>query len=320
MATKKSTTKAKTNTAKKTTRATKTTPKNSRTLVAKTSAKKTTSAAAKAKTVGTRKASVVTVKKPGIRTPYERLRGLHLISAGLFALLAVAAGYFIKDTTFGLWLNHLTNDDLASRTTTVFAPAVRGVYDLNLRWATVGLLAISAILPLLWATRWRRQYQVNLDAEAMPQRWVDLAITSAIMVEIIALLSGYHDIMTLKLVGGLVAITCLLGWLADKQNRKADRVDWSAYAISLVTGVLPWLLIAVTAVTTYIFGIVRSPWYVYALYATTLLGFGAIAWNQRQHYRRANQWKYEVVERNYVLLNLFVKAAFALILIAGLRR
>jgi hypothetical protein len=87
-----------------------------------------------------------------------------------------------------------------------------------------------------------------------------------------------------------------------------------------VTGVLPWLLIAVSALTTYMYGLVRSPWYVYALYAVTLVGFGGLAFNQRQHYRRANQWKYEVVERNYVLINLAVKAAFALILLAGLRR
>ncbi len=316
MATKKSTPKAKTNTAKKASRSTKTVTKNTRSVAAKTPARKTVTATTK---VGPN-SKAAAVKRTVVRTPYDRLRALHMISAGLFALIALAVGYFMKDTTFNLWLTHITRDDLASRGVTVFAPAVHSIYDLNLRWVTVGLLVFSAILPLLWASRWKRQYTVNLEAEAMPQRWADLAVTSAVMVSVVAILSGYHDVMTLKLLGGLMVVTCLLGWLADKQNRKAVKPDWSAYAISVVTGVLPWLLIAVSAVTTYMFGLVRSPWYVYALYAVTLLGFGALAFNQRQHYRRANQWKYEVVERNYVLINLAVKAAFALVLLAGLRR
>lgn len=313
MATKKPTTQAKTKTTKKTTEA-KIVPK-------KTVSNKVIAKSVKTNTTTKKVVVPAAVKRNKVvRSTFERLRGLHLISAGVFALLALLAGYFIKDTYFNLWLSHLTRDDLASRTTTVLVPAVHSVYDINLRWIVVALMVLSAILPLLWTLRWKRQYKVNIDTQVMPQRWADLAITSAIMVETIAILSGTHDIMTLKLIGGLMAVTCLLGWLADKQNRLAVKTDWSAYALGLVTGSLPWLLIAVSAFATFFYGIVRSPWYVYALYATTLFGFVALAFNQRKHYRRANMWKYEVVERNYVLINLLTKAAFALILIAGLHR
>ena len=209
---------------------------------------------------------------------------------------------------------------MASGSNTVFNPAAHGLYDLNLRWVVVAILVASAVLPLLWVFRWRRQYEQNIAAEAMPQRWIEMAVTSVLMMEVVAIVSGVHDVMTLKLVSGFMLLTCALGWLADKQNRKTNQTDWTAYVMALVSGAFPWLLIAVTALATYFYGMVRSPWWVYALYVVTLGGFGLMAFTQHQHYRKANQWKYETVERRYILISILTKVAFAAVLLAGLHK
>lgn len=310
MATKKSTTsKAKTNTRKAAAKTTR--PSSTRAHAARSAAKGNSTTA---------KAAVVHAVATEPRSVIRRLLELQRISVGVFILLALLAGYFMKSTTINTTLGYLTHDDLASKTSTVFAPAVHGIYDVNLRWVVVVIMVLSAVLPLLWTFRWRRQYEVNIDAEAMPQRWIDYAITSALMVETVALLSGIHDIMTLKVLAGMIVLSGGLAWLADRENRLADKAKWSAYVFSFVAGALPWVMIAVTAIATYFYGMIRSPWYVYALYAAVLLGFILTAWVQRRHYKRANQWKFGMVERNYTLINLLTKAAFAIILIVGLHR
>ena len=288
--TKKKSSKAKTKTTKKSvTKATKTTKKSVSTKVTKESSKKSF---------------------------INKLIRLNLLSAILALALAAAAGFLMNNTSYQLFTGLLTNDELASKTGTVFVPAIHSVFDLELRWAVVGILVLSAILPLLAATRKRKQYEDSLAKKVMLWRWIDMAVISALMVEVIALLSGVQDVMTLKFIGAFVAITCVLGWFSEKRNANTPNTSWSNYILSLVTALLPWLMIGVYGVGTVLYGSVRSPWYVYALYASTLLAFTAFFINGKR--RLQAKQDYEVTERNYLLLSIFAKTAFAVILIVGL--
>ena len=153
-----------------------------------------------------------------------------------------------------------------------------------------------------------------------PYRWFDLGITGALIMEVVALLSGVNDLMVLKMVGGAVFVTGMLGLIAERQNNSTSKPVWSAYLTSLFSGVLPWFLIASYAVGTVVYGSVRAPWYVYAVYAAFAGGWLLIAANEHKQYRKVGAWaNYMVVERNYVVLSLLTKVAFAAILIAGLR-
>jgi hypothetical protein len=122
-------------------------------------------------------------------------------------------------------------------------------------------------------------------------------------------------------MGGVIATTTALGWLAEQQNAKVRRPVWGAFVISLFTGCLPWLLIGTAKTSTLLFGDVRSPWYVYALCISTLAGFTLLAANQFHQHRRYRNWaNYLFVERNYALINLAIKLAFAGIMIVGLSK
>lgn len=264
------------------------------------------------KSVATTAAKITKTQKPFT----EQLRRLNLASGVLGILLAAAAGFLMNNSSYQLFTGLLTTDELAGKTSAIFVPAIHSVFDLQLRWAVVTILLISAVVPLLAATRNRKQYEESLVKKVMLWRWIDMAVVSALILEVIAILSGVQDIMTLKLVGGLMLTTCLLGWLSEKHQAKTRGGGRGVFILSLFTGTLPWVLIAVSAIGTLVYGMVRSPWYVYALYATTLVAFMSYGLNGSR--RLKAQQSYETTERNYQLAGIFAKTAFAVILIVGL--
>jgi hypothetical protein len=309
MATRKTTTKAKTKTTKTT---------------------RTTAKAAAAKTTRSKVATTAKTKpakaesKPAVQRVVDyigQLRNLHLASVLAYAVFAILSWVLMTDTSSPVSIGYLAKDELASRTTTVFAPAVQNIFDIEYRWALLVILVLSIVLPLLYITRLRKRYEVAVAGRVLLWRWIDLAVTGALMVETIALLSGISDLPTLKLIAGLTAIGFLLGWLAERQNDRDGRPVWGAYALGVLAGLLPWALIATYAVATWTYGLVRYPWYTYALMGAVFAGFVLLALNQLQQHRRKGKWGNSLfVERNYVVANLLTKTAFAVILILGLQR
>jgi hypothetical protein len=309
MATTTKSTKAKTKTSKSS--AAKTRTAAAKTTRASKSTKATKSNVTKAAAVTKAKATVVTV---------GTLRKLHLVNAFVMAALAVAAGFLMTNASYAVNVGYQAKDELISLTTgkTAFVHASQTVLDVQVRWLLIIILGLSAVFSLMAATRGRKMYQAGVEDEVLPVRWICLGIISALMVEVIALLSGVSDIFTLKLVAGLVLVTTALGWVSEKRNKQAGRPVWSEFNVSLFTGVLPWLLIGSYAVSTWVYGLVRYPWFVYALIASTIIGFSLIAANQ---YKRIGGWKnYLVVERNYIVFALITQAAFAAILILAFQK
>lgn len=290
----------------------------------KSSTKKTAvKKVATTKATTTKAASKITISKntkslKDLGVTLHSLRSLNMVAAGLFILLALIAGYWMSSVSYVLTLGHLAKDDLASTTHTVFAPAIQSVFDVEARWLVVVILLLSAVLPILYLTKLKARYASYVNRTRMqPYRWIDMAITGALMTETAAILSGVSDIPTLKLISGVVIVAAVIGLISERQNNAVSKPVRSAYVTGVVIALLPWLLIATYAVATVVYGMVRSPWYVYALYVALLAGLALQARNQRMSLRGAN---YLVVERNYIAISILTKAAFAIILIAGLAK
>jgi hypothetical protein len=285
-----------------------------RAAAAKTS--KTTSKSAKPAAVKT----VSTGKSKTAALTLATLRKLNLIKAFVFTALAVAAGMLMNDSSYAVNIGYQTKDELISLTAgkTAFVSATQSFADVQVRWLVVIILGLAALFSLLAATRLRRKYEAAVTDGVSSWRWLTLGITSALIVEVVALVSGVSDMLTLKVLAGLMLVTCALGWVNEKRLKQAGRPIWSDYVVSLFTGVLPWVLILGYAVSTWVWGLVRYPWFVYALYASTLVGFTLIALNE---YKRNSGWKNNlVIERNYLLTGLATKAAFAAILIVAFQK
>lgn len=315
MATTKKSTQAKTKTTKKTATRTKTkVAAKAKTAAAKTTrASKTTKAAkpVSATVVKNRKTTAITTKS---------IRKLHLVKALIAAALAVAAGLLMDSSSYALNIGYQAKDELLSLTAgqTAFVQGSQPLMDVQVRWLVVAILGLSALFSLLAATRLRTRYEANLANSVSPLRWLGMGVTSALIVETVALVSGVSDIFTLKLLAGLMLVTCALGWVTEKRFKQAGRPIWSDFNISIVTGALPWILIGSYAVSTWVYGLIRYPWFVYAVMGAALIGFTLYCANQYKHL--AGWRNYLVIERNYVLLALVTQAAFAAILILGFQK
>jgi hypothetical protein len=299
-----------------TTRSTTTTPTRKRTTKsAAASTRRTTAKTRTAKTTRTAKVTEVSATpSSGIKLSY-----LLVTSVIIYILLAAAAAFLMRPAVVGLNLTHLTTDALLSQESTVFIPASRALFDIDLRWIIFALMVISMALPLLYLTKLKNYYLERVaNRRVIGLRWIDLAVGAALMTEVIAVLVGYTDILMLKLMGTLIGVTCALGWVAELQNESSGTRRWSAYIISLFTGTAPWAAIVAALAGTLIFGMVRNTWFVYAAVFSVLIGFILVALNQfNQHRRIGASADYAFVERNYVLFNMLTKVAFAGILIAG---
>ncbi len=297
--------KAKTKTAKA-----KSTKSSSTKTSSKSTTKKVTKPAAKAE---------VKVSASTGPSKTSLLQKIYMASIAINVAIVGAAYMLMNKTSYQLSVGFWTRDDLASKTSTVFAPATQGIVDIQIRYIVMAIAAVSLVLPILYLTRLEAFHAKAMKNKVLPTRWIEMAITTALMVETVAILSGVLDIAVLKVVGGLMAVTMVLGWMAEKRTAEAGRPATAKYYLSMVTGLLPWILIATYAVSTYVFGGIRSPWYVYALYAVMLIGAGVIGSYQLKGLKSEGELKnYDLVERNYAVLSLLVRTVFAVVLIVGL--
>lgn len=301
----KKSTKAKTKTAK---------PKNSK---PKTSSAKTTKASASTKkTVSKSVTKTVNNSKPNSTNPFQKI---YAISIAVYAAIVGAAFFLMSDASYQLSIGYWTKDELASVSSTVFAPASQGLADIQIKWVVMAIGLLSIIMPVLYLTRLKDYHQKALKNKVLPTRWLDMAVIGAIMLETVAIVSGVLDIGTLKLVGGLMVVTCILGWMAEKRTAEAGKPATAKYYLSMLTGLLPWVLIGLYAIATPLYGEVRSTWFVYALYAVMLLGAGIIGSDQLKALRRHGKYAdYNYTEQNYAILSLLTRTAFAAVLIIGL--
>src|SRR6202008_1043066 len=176
-----STTKAKSKTTKKP--AAKTASAKTTKTTAKTRATKTTS---KAKV--TKKTTAVKATKPAAKAEVKRAvvttTGVNkpfVVVGAAFALLAVFAGFFMKTASAAVFLGHLTKDELASNASTVLVSAAHPLYEVEFRWLLVVLLGVSAVFAIVRGTKWQAREIAGIKAGVQPTRWLDVAVTGALM-------------------------------------------------------------------------------------------------------------------------------------------
>lgn len=287
-------------------------------------AKTTSKTKAKTKTtkrsVSTRTKSATSVKSTASDKTFGlSARSMHYLNVVSGLVLSLVAVLMMAPAKFPLSLSYLTKDSLLSDQTTVFVAADRVQYDLELRWLLVGLLLFSAIYSILLLTRWKDSYAKALNGRVWFWRWAYLAVSTAVLVKISAITTGVYDIMTLKLLFGLTAGSFALAWLSERQNEKGGKHAASAYLLGLGAMLLPWVAIAASGIATYAYGLVRLPWYAYALKTAVMLGSLLIFLTLWKSNKRSGRFSdYRVSERTYVGLAWLTQAAAAVILITGL--
>ena len=248
--------------------------------------------------------------------PADRARSLVRWNAALAAVhavqgVAILALSFAKDpvVTSPVVSSYLTFDS-ASRT---LVPAQQALFDLPIGPAVALFFLLSAVAHLMLAFPARAWYERNLAGGMNPGRWIEYALSSSVMIVVIATLAGIQEIGTLVAIFGINAAMNLFGWSMELANQGRAKVQWSHYVFGCIAGAVPWLVIFIALWTSASEpGAAAIPGFVIAIFISLFISFNVFAFNMVLQYRRTGRWAdYLYGERVYMFLSLFAKTLLA---------
>ncbi|HUV61170.1 MAG TPA: heliorhodopsin HeR [Thermoplasmata archaeon] len=182
-------------------------------------------------------------------------------------------------------------------------------------------LFVSAIAHLSLATYAYEWYVANLRRGVNYARWFEYAISSSIMIVLIAMLVGIFELASLILIFALNATMNLFGLMMELHNQTTEKTDWTAYIMGCFAGFVPWVVLGI-----YFFGAILQdpesvPLFVYAIYFMLAAFFNVFAINMVLQYRGKGRWAdYLYGEKVYIILSLTAKSTLAWLVFGGTYR
>lgn len=162
----------------------------------------------------------------------------------------------------------------------------------------------------------KKKYTADLENKINKFRWYEYALSSSLMITLIAVLFGVYDIGALILVFGLNASMNLFGLLMEKMNQNTKKVDWTPFVFGSVAGIIPWIVVIL-----YAFGNANPadvPWFVYAIFGSYFVFFNLFPINMILQYKKVGKWQdYLYGERAYIILSLVAKTVLAWLVFFG---
>jgi len=163
---------------------------------------------------------------------------------------------------------------------------------------------------------YNKKYTADLNKGINKFRWYEYALSSSLMIMLIAVLFGVYDIGALILIFGLNASMNLFGLLMEKMNQNTNKVDWTPFVYGSLAGIIPWLVVIL-----YAFGNANPtevPWFVYAIFASYFVFFNLFPINMILQYKKVGKWHdYLYGERVYIILSLVAKTVLAWLVFFG---
>jgi hypothetical protein len=249
---------------------------------------------------------------------YGRLRLFNLAMGTLHLLQGGAMLLLSSDFTLPLRTTFLDSDPQREEIVTL----TNTVFDLRLGPLVAVFLLISAAAHYLLASPviypW---YVKNLRKHINYVRWYEYALSSSVMIVVIAMLSGMFDLPSLVLIFALNATMIFFGLMMELHNQTTDKTNWTAFNMGVFAGIVPWVVIF-----WYFSGAVANsedavPRFVYGIIASLFVFFNVFAVNMFLQYRKIGPWRdYLFGERMYILLSLFAKSALAWQVFSGTLR
>jgi hypothetical protein len=250
---------------------------------------------------------------------FDSLRTWNLRVAVLHAVQGIIILILSATRTFPVTLNYLGVDTLQSQAQnhTVFAAATHQLFSLNLAYLVALFFFIAAIAHILMATKARNLYEDDLKKGVNKLRWFEYALSSGVMLVAIGLLVGVYDLSSLLMIFILCVIMGLLGLGMELYNQGAKTINWLAYIVGCIAGIVPWIVFTIYIIGSHIYG-GSVPAFLYWIYATLFIFFVGFTVNTFLQYRKIGRWAdYLYGERVYMILSLVAKAFLAWQIFAG---
>ncbi len=237
---------------------------------------------------------------------------LHFIQGCLMLYFALGIEK-IRAFKLPIWSYFLTFDMSQMRLVT----EPRRLFDVPFGMMVALFLLMSAAAHfLIVLPKTNAIYNRDLNLGINRFRWYEYALSSSLMIVLIALLFGVYDIGALILMFLLNASMNLFGLLMEQLNQKRDKVMWAPFVFGCVAGIGPWLVIVL-----YAFGNANPaevPWFVYAIVGSYFVFFNLFPVNMWLQYKQVGKWRsYVYGERMYIVLSLVAKTVLAWLAFAG---
>eukprot|EP00163_Fabomonas_tropica_P009793 TRINITY_DN19697_c0_g1_i1.p1 TRINITY_DN19697_c0_g1~~TRINITY_DN19697_c0_g1_i1.p1 ORF type:complete len:279 (-),score=33.57 TRINITY_DN19697_c0_g1_i1:64-900(-) len=183
--------------------------------------------------------------------------------------------------------------------------------------ATSSFLLISAVAHLYIILRFDA-YIVSLRRGINPWRWIEYAISSSIMICLIAVLFGVYGLGALVLMFAINGIMNTFGLVMEKYNPpNRTSTDWLPFALGCLAGLPPWIVILFTFLGADV-DYSDVPAFVYALIVVYFVFFNTFPVNMTLQYMQYGKWSdYVYGERVYITLSLVSKSILAWIVFGG---
>lgn len=163
-----------------------------------------------------------------------------------------------------------------------------------------------------------KDYNDSLKKGMNPYRWYEYAISSSIMIVLIATFTGVWDLWSLAMIFVLNAVMNLFGYQMEKLNQYTQKVDWSNYIFGCIAGFTPWVVMAAYFVNALGSSETQPPTFVYLILGVYFALFCSFAVNMVLQYLGVGNWKdYLYGERVYILLSFVAKFALTWLVFTG---
>ncbi len=241
---------------------------------------------------------------------------LHFVQGILMLILASTVIQTIsefKPTITQLYLEYNT-------TTQSLETAVKELFDLPFGIFVALFLLLSAVAHAIISIPKKTNAIYNSDLEKGINRfrWYEYALSSSIMIVLIATLFGIYDIGSLVLIFIVNASMNLFGLLMEQVNAGKEKKDikWGAFVFGSIAGLAPWIVIILYMVGNGNYDMV--PWFVWAIVGTYFVAFNTFPINMILQYKGVGKWKnYLYGERVYITLSLVAKTLLAWLVLFG---
>jgi len=260
------------------------------------------------------KAVKVPVKAAAPEAVYTGLRRFNAIMAVLHLLQGILLIVLSNATSYPIYTNFLKFNE-ATRT---LAPDPQVALNLRFGPAVAAFLLLSALAHFCLATFGYKWYVDHLKRGMNPARFYEYALSSSVMIVLIAMLVGIYDLGALIALFGINAMMNLFGMVMELHNQTTKKTDWTSFIYGCFAGIVPWIVIVVYFVGSIYSSVEKPPAFVYAIVPTLFVFFNIFAVNMYLQYRKVGRWKdYLFGERVYIILSLLAKTALAWMVFAG---
>ncbi len=237
---------------------------------------------------------------------------LHFIQGTVILILALTVEVFndFRPTIFGRFFEVYESG--------AYGPETQELFNLPFGILVALFLLLSAVFHFIIAGPYKEKYLANIERGINPLRWYEYALSSSIMIVLLATMFGLLTIEAIVLIFIINALMNLFGLLMEKMNPlDRSQTDWSAHWFGWIAGLAPWFMIVVYMLNNG--DLSQLPWFVIPGLLFYFVTFNLFAFNQVLQYKQVGRWRdYVFGEKMYVWLSLFGKSILAWFVFLGI--